>query len=109
MLFVLLYLYTPIITLSIINKIAPGTPSIPTNIAVTTFNPIWKLSIVPTKFIIYISTPPSAEFNTSFNILFIGTINILPKINKKIIHAIYIIRVFVSKINPPVLIFNTMI
>lgn len=49
------------------------------------------------------------EFNTNFRILFNGSINTLPNINKKQIHAKYTIIVL-SKLNPPVLSFvHTMI
>lgn len=71
--------------------IAPGIPSNPTNIEVIRFNPIWKLKKQPIKLIINIINPPNIEFIISFIIVLSGTINILPNINKKKIHAIYAI------------------
>ena len=75
------------INLNIIKNILPGIPNIPTNIAVTIFNPMWKLNSPPIRFIIYINTPPIIELNTNFNIVFIGNINSLPNIIKNAIHA----------------------
>ncbi len=46
---------------------------------------------------------PIQEFNTNFKILLIGRMKILPKRNKKQIHAIYIIMVLVSNENHLVL------
>lgn len=91
----------PIIIFNIINKIAPGMPSIPINIEVKIFNPIWKLNIEPIKFIIYIKSPPKIEFNINLHILLIGKINILPIKNIKNIHANIAIKLFVSKLYPP--------
>ena len=92
----------PIIIFTITSNIAPGTPNIPMNIDVNKFNPIWKSNIAPTQLIPYIINPPNIEFNTSFNMLFIGNINTLPNINKKQIHAKYVITVL-SKFNHLVL------
>lgn len=55
--------------------------------AVPIFNPIWKLNIVPIIFTMNINIPPNIEFPTNFIIIFNGTINILPIINKKNIQA----------------------
>ena len=63
----------------------------PTKIEVIRFNPIWKLKKEPMKFIINIINPPNIEFIINLNIIFIGTINILPNINKKKIQATYVI------------------
>lgn len=71
--------------------IAPGIPSIPTKMDVIILSPIWKLKNEPIRFIINIVIPPSIEFTTNFNIVFIGTINIFPNINKNIMQAIYVI------------------
>lgn len=71
---------------------APGSPNKPTNILVKTFSPIWNPKLAPTKFIIKIVSPPSIELKTNFNTFFIGTINIFPNINKKQIHAKYVIK-----------------
>lgn len=90
---------------TIINKIAPGIPNSPTKIDVNRFNPIWKSNIAPIQLIPYIINPPSIEFNISFNILLIGSINILPNINKKQIHAKYVINVL-SKLNHLVLLLH---
>ena len=57
-------------------------------IEVIKFNPIWKLKKEPIKLIINITSPPSTEFITNLKIVFIGTINIFPNINKKKIQAI---------------------
>ena len=62
-----------------------------TKILVTKLSPIWKPNVPPTAFIIKITIPPKTEFNTNFNIFFIGTIKILPSINIKQIHAKYVI------------------
>lgn len=58
-------------------------PRIPTKIAVTRFNPIWKFHIAPIIFMKNIKTPPSIEFSINLKINFNGIINNLP--NKKII------------------------
>ena len=71
----------------ITNNIAPGIPKRPTNMAVNTFNPIWKENIWPIKLIINRSNPPKIEFPISFRMLFRGNIKILPKRNKNIIQA----------------------
>lgn len=71
--------------------IAPGIPSKPIKIEVIRFRPIWKLKNDPTRLIINITNPPSTEFITNFTIVFKGTINIFPNINKKNIQAIYAI------------------
>ena len=44
-----------------------------------------------------IKIPPKIELPISFKIVLIGKIKILPNINKKMIHAKYVIIVFVSK------------
>ena len=62
-------------------------PNIPTTIAVTIFNPMWKLNAAPIKFIININIPPSIELPIIFSILFNGIIKILPIINRKNIQA----------------------
>ena len=67
----------------------------PIKILVKKFKPIWKLKFAPTKLIIQISKPPKKELNTNFKIFLIGTIKILPKINKKHIQAKYVIT-FIS-------------
>ena len=54
------------------------------------FSPIWKLNPAPIKLIMYIVTPPKMEFKTNLSTFFIGKIKILPKINKKHIHAKYV-------------------
>lgn len=68
--------------------IAPGTPKTPTNIEVIRLSPMWKLKNDPIILIKNIVNPPSIEFITNFNIIFIGKINILPNINKNKIQAI---------------------
>ena len=78
---------------------APGKPNNPTKILVKILSPIWNPHIPPTRFIKNIVTPPKTELITSFKIFFIGTINILPKINKKHMHAKYVI-IFVSILIP---------
>ena len=70
-----------------VSNIAPGTPNIPTTIAVPILSPIWKLNAVPIRFIININIPPNIAFPINFNILFNGNINILPIISKKNIQA----------------------
>ena len=77
---------------------APGTPKTPTNIEVIRFNPIWNPHKEPIILIINIVNPPSTEFIINFNIVFIGTINIFPNINKKNIQAIYAIILLESNI-----------
>ena len=89
------------INFNIISNILPGIPSIPTNIAVTMFKPIWKLNTPPTRFIKYINIPPNIELNTNFSIVFIGNINNFPNITKNAIHAKYVIIVLVSNFIPP--------
>ena len=79
--------------------IAPGIPKIPTKIEVIKFNPIWNSKKEPIKLIINIINPPSTEFITNLHIIFIGTINILPNINKKNIHAMYVIILLKSILN----------
>lgn len=74
---------------------APGSPSNPTKILVKILSPMWNPHIPPTRFIKNIVSPPKMELIISFKIFFIGTINILPKINKKHMHAKYVI-IFVS-------------
>lgn len=78
--------------------IAPGIPRIPIKIEVIKFNPIWKLKNEPIKFIKNITSPPSTEFNTNLRIVFIGTINTFPNINKKKIQAIYAIILLKSNV-----------
>lgn len=70
----------------------------PTNIEVIKFNPIWKLKKDPIKLIINIVNPPRIEFKTNLSIVFIGTINIFPNMNKKKIHAIYVIILLKSNL-----------
>lgn len=70
--------------------IAPGIPKTPTNIEVIKFKPIWKLKNEPIRLIKNIVKPPKIELITNFNIIFIGTTNNLPNINKKKIQAIYV-------------------
>lgn len=82
-------------------QIAPGNPSKPTSILVKKFNPIWKPKFAPIRFITKISNPPKIEFKTNFTTFEIGTINTLPKINKKQIHAMYVI-IFVSIFSLPI-------
>ena len=87
--------------------IAPGIPKMPTKIEVIKFNPIWKLKKEPIKLIINIVNPPRIEFKINLSIVFIGTINILPNINKKKIQAIYVIILLKSIFNhSPILIQN---
>ena len=74
----------------ITNSTAPGTPNMPTKIAVAKLSPIWNEKLLPIKFIKYIKIPPNTEFITSFNIFIKGTANILPIITKPIMHAKYI-------------------
>jgi len=78
-----IFIYT-INNFSITITIAPGIPSIPTKIEVSKFNPIWKLKNEPIRLIININKPPKTEFIINLKIVFIGTINNLPNINKKI-------------------------
>jgi len=66
------------------------------------FNPIWKLNIVPTIFIIYIKAPPKIEFIDNLHILFNGNINIFPIIKIKNIQASIVIKLLVSKVHPPI-------
>ena len=70
-----------------IKQIAPGIPSIPTIIAVKKLSPMCNPHIPPIRLIAKISKAPKIELKISFIIHFIGTINILPIINKKHIHA----------------------
>ena len=84
------------IIFSTTSNAAPGTPNNPTIIAVKRFKPMWNPKFIPTRFIIYIRIPPKTEFITNFKILLSGMINILPNINKKIIHAKNVITVFKS-------------
>jgi len=49
--------------------------------------PIWNPKFAPIPLIRIIKIPPKMEFKINFMILFNGNINILPKINKKIIQA----------------------
>ena len=77
----------------------PGNPSNPTKILVKILSPMWNPHIPPTRFIKKIVTPPKIELITNFKIFFIGTINTLPKINKKHMHAKYVI-IFVSILIP---------
>ena len=77
----------------------PGSPSNPTKILVKILRPIWNPHIPPTRFIKKIVTPPKIELITNFKIFFIGTIKTLPKINKKHMHAKYVI-IFVSILIP---------
>ena len=70
----------------------------PTNIEVIKFNPIWKLKKDPIKLIINIVNPPRTEFKTNLSIVFIGTINIFPNMNKKKIQAIYVIILLKSNL-----------
>lgn len=79
-------------------SIAPGIPNIPTINAFIIFNPMWKLNSPPIKFIINIKSPPSAEFRTNFNIIFIGAVNSFPNINMNDIHAKNAIIVLSSKL-----------
>lgn len=78
-------------------NIAPGIPKIPTVIEVIIFNPIWKFKNPPIKLIIRIIIPPSIEFIINFNIVFSGTINTFPAINKKNRHATKAITLLYSK------------
>ena len=81
-----------------IKQIAPGNPKSPIKILVKILSPMWKPHIPPIKLIKNIVTPPKTEFITNFKIFLIGTINTLPNINKKQIHAKYIIKfVFIFK------------
>ena len=59
--------------------------------------PMWNPHIAPIKLIIYIKKAPRNEFKTSFNIVFIGTINNFPKINQKKIHDVNAIILLKSK------------
>ena len=52
-------------------------------IDVIKLSPMWKFKNEPIRLITHIVSPPSTEFITNFNIVFIGTINNLPNINKK--------------------------
>lgn len=94
-----MFTQTHIIIFNIIRKTAPGTPSIPTKIAVPMFNPIRKPKEAPTILIIYINAPPKIELITNFNIFFNGTIKILPTKNNIIIQTKKVTIVFVSKFN----------
>ena len=87
-----------IVNFKIIRSIAPGIPSIPTNIDVKTFKPIWNENIPPTKFITNIIKPPNTEFKINLKILFNGIKNIFPIINKKIMHPKNTIIEFISTI-----------
>ncbi len=80
---------------------APGIPSKPTKIEVIILRPIWKPKFAPIILIINIKTPPNIEFNISLNTLLNGKTNILPNINKKIIHAKKVITLLKSKYNHP--------
>lgn len=62
-------------------------PKIPTIIDVMIFNPIWKLNIPPTKFIMKISNPPNIELNNIFIINFNGIAKTFAIISKKNIQA----------------------
>ena len=62
-------------------------PNIPTKTAVNTLSPIWNFQIPPILFIQNRRMPPNIELPIILNILFNGNTNILPKINKKIMHA----------------------
>ena len=90
-----LYSY-PKIIFNTTSNAAPGTPNNPTITAVNKLSPIWNPKFIPTRFIIYINTPPKIELKTNFKILFNGHINILPNINRKIIHAKKVITVLKS-------------
>lgn len=70
---------------------APGIPRSPTKIEVIKLRPIWNPQNEPIRLIINITNPPSTEFKTNLSIVFIGTINIFPNMNKKNIQAIYAI------------------
>lgn len=65
---------------------APGTPSTPTNRAVPTLSPIWKLKLVPTRFIIKINNPPKKEFTINLTIALNGIENIFPITKSATIH-----------------------
>lgn len=82
-------------SLIIIRHTAPGNPNTPTKILVKILSPIWNPNAPPIKLIKNIVIPPKIELTTNFKIFLIGTINILPNINKKQIHAKYVIK-FVS-------------
>lgn len=69
------------------NKIAPGSPNIPTKIAVIIFIPMWNWKLEPTILTSKIKTAPKIEFIINFIILISGTVKNLPNINKNIIHA----------------------
>lgn len=105
--FVLLFFYINSFITTI--TIAPGIPRIPIKIEVIKFNPIWKLKNEPIKFIKNITSPPSTEFNTNLRIVFIGTINTFPNINKKKIQAIYAIILLKSNVYHLSLINNMML
>lgn len=81
-----------------ITATAPGIPNKPIKIDVIAFIPMWKLHSFPIIFIIKINNAPNKEFKHNFNISLIGTIKILPIINKKKIHAkkVIILLVFNS-------------
>lgn len=77
-------------------SIAPGIPNIPTTKVVTRFIPICSPHIPPIRLIKYSRIAPNTELIISFAIIFIGTINIFPKMKIPIIHAIYISNILVS-------------
>lgn len=81
------FIIYPTNSLTIIIHIAPGSPSKPTKMLVIKLIPICKFILAPKRFINQITIPPSIEFKTSFKTFFIGTIKILPNINKKQIQA----------------------
>ena len=90
------FLFYPTNNFIITSIIAPGSPKNPTIILVKKFSPIWNPKLLPTMFIKKITNPPIIEFNASFSIFFIGTINILPNKNRKQMHAKYVM-IFVFK------------
>lgn len=69
------------------NKIAPGTPNIPTKREVMILRPMWNPNTPPTKLMTNNRMPPKTEFNINFKIVLIGKIKILPNRNKKKIQA----------------------
>ena len=70
-----------------IKQIAPGIPRIPTIIDVIKLSPMWKPHIPPIKLIANMSMAPNIELKINLIIHLIGTIKILPIINKKHMHA----------------------
>ena len=83
-----------------ISRTAPGTPNIPTKIAVYIFNPTWNAHIPPTRLISHISTPPNIELKTNFKIHLIGTMKIFPIINSRQMHVTKISRFIFIWLSP---------